>query len=227
MGIISIGFLILGIFFIIMTSLGLHKDKRKHPERESDYVSVFVMYLVGILYILGAVTGYIGIIIFLTTIMLLIFTRSYFKKKYSYSDSDIKEKIPKKYEKTFNVTVKHNKIMNINWKIIIIGIVLAVILNLALSMVAGDLGGLIAFLLATIYIGYTVGGDYKNGAVHGGIICAIITLILGILTVISIGDLVVVIMLVIWVITNSIIGAIGGIIGSLIKGSRSSKENSA
>ncbi len=94
-------------------------------------------------------------------------------------------------------------------------------------MVAGDLGGLIAFLLATIYIGYTVGGDYINGAVHGGLICAIITLILGILTVISIGDLVVVNMLVIWVITNFIIGAIGGIIGSLIKRSRSSKENTA
>ena len=113
MDIISLIFLILGIFFIIMISLGLHKDKMKHPERKSDYVSVFMIYLVGILYILGAVTGYIWIIVFLTTIMLLIFTRFYFEKKYSYSDSDIKEKIPKKYEKTFNLTAKLNKVIGI------------------------------------------------------------------------------------------------------------------
>ena len=113
MDIISIFFLISGIFFIIMLSLGLYIDKRNHPERESDYVSIFVMYLTGILYILGAVTCYIGIIVFLTIIMLLIFSRFYYKKKYHYSDSDIKEKIPKKYEKAFNVTAKLKKIVNI------------------------------------------------------------------------------------------------------------------
>ena len=97
MDVISIIFLILGIFFIIMISLGLHKDKKEHPERKVDYVFVFIIYLVGVLYILGAFTGYIGIIVFLTTIILPIFIHFYVKKKYPYSDSNMKEKIPKNY----------------------------------------------------------------------------------------------------------------------------------
>ena len=103
-----------------MISLVLHKDKIKHPERKPDYLFVFMIYLAGVLYILGAVTGYIGIVVFLTTMMLLIFTRFYVKKKYPYSDSDIKEKIPKKYEKAFNVTAKLNKIIGICFVCIIL-----------------------------------------------------------------------------------------------------------
>ncbi len=123
----------------------------------------------------------------------------------------------------------------INWKTIIIGSVLVVILNVALSMIAGSLGSLIAYLLAAMYIGYTVGGDYKNIAVHGGLICAILAIILGVFTIITSGVLaeenidilVVVVTLLIWAIFNGIIGVIGSIIGSLIKGSRSSKGSTA
>ncbi len=57
--------------------------------------------------------------------------------------------------------------MDIDWKTVIIGLVLAIVLGLILGTILGEWGGTIGYLLATIYVGYTVGGDYMNGAIHG------------------------------------------------------------
>ncbi len=65
--------------------------------------------------------------------------------------------------------------IEVKWKTVIIGLVLAVILSatieglitLLAGMIIGLFGGAIGFLIATIYVGYTVDGDYKNGAIHG------------------------------------------------------------
>jgi hypothetical protein len=125
--------------------------------------------------------------------------------------------------------------MNIKWNTVIIGIVIAFVLNFALSMFAGALGGIIAYLLTTIYIGYKVGGDYRNGAVHGAIVgfvaYSLVHIIGGIVIVINTGvlsggfDFLVIVS--IGVILAGIEGAIGGSIGVLIKRSRSSKISAA
>jgi Family of unknown function (DUF5518) len=47
-------------------------------------------------------------------------------------------------------------------------------------MVVGSWVEILGGLIATIYVGYTVGGNYKNGAIHGarvGIILSIISII--------------------------------------------------
>lgn len=91
MSIFSLSFLILGIIFIILPTYALLEYKRKFPERKIENKSAFLMYPVGILYILGSITGYIWIIVPLIIITLPIFSRLYiyYKKKYPSSDSDI------------------------------------------------------------------------------------------------------------------------------------------
>ncbi len=37
-------------------------------------------------------------------------------------------------------------------------------------MIIGLFGGAIGFLIATIYVGYSVDGDYKNGAIHESLV---------------------------------------------------------
>lgn len=120
MNILSIIFLIFGIFIIIGCSLALRSDKRKYPERKPDYMLAFMAYFLGILCILGAITGYIKIILLLGTILGIIFFHLYFKKKYPYSNSDIKKNIPEKYEKAFNITIWLNKIVNISFVFLIL-----------------------------------------------------------------------------------------------------------
>ena len=90
MNIFSLTFLILGIISIILPSWALLDYKRKFPGRKIENKEAFVMYPVGILYILGSITGYL-IIALLTIIALFIYIRldNYHKKKDSSSDSDI------------------------------------------------------------------------------------------------------------------------------------------
>ena len=126
--------------------------------------------------------------------------------------------------------------MNINWKILIIGLILAIILSkiigftgLILGSTAGIwwnfIGQVIGYILATIYVGYTVGGDYINGGIYGAFICVIGGIIGGILSIIiysavfgafevTIGS---VIGLIPDAILYGIVGSIGGIIGTIIK----------
>ena len=87
MDIFTIGSLIFGIFVIIGGIYALYYEKRKCPERKTGYILVFVIYLLGILLIVGAITGYN--VIGLACIFLIIFFHLYYKKKYLSSDSDI------------------------------------------------------------------------------------------------------------------------------------------
>ena len=100
------------------------------------------------------------------------------------------------------------------------------------------LGTIIGYFIATIYVGYTVGGEYRNGADHGAIVGVITGIIAAILLLIQInpiqleaiigGTLILFALSTSFaIILNGIIGAIGGIIGAFIKGSRSSKESTA
>ncbi len=57
--------------------------------------------------------------------------------------------------------------VEVKWTPVIVGLVIAIILGIILELFIGSWGGLIAYLIATIYVGYTVGGDYMNGAIHG------------------------------------------------------------
>ena len=65
--------------------------------------------------------------------------------------------------------------LEVKWKLVIIGLVLGIVLSATIEilttfvagMIVGLFGGAIGFLIATSYVGYTIGGDYKNGAIHG------------------------------------------------------------
>lgn len=53
------------------------------------------------------------------------------------------------------------------WTPVILGIIVAIILGILLEFILGSWGGIVAYLIATIYVGYSVGGDYINCAIHG------------------------------------------------------------
>ncbi|MGZ7119727.1 MAG: DUF5518 domain-containing protein, partial [Methanobacterium sp.] len=124
---------------------------------------------------------------------------------------------------------------------IIIASVVAIVLGNILSVSGIHLHayGLIILLIASIYVGYSVGGDYINGAAHGalfGIVSAAITglaiLILGIfigipmfgIESIPFGIFMGIFAFVFESIIGFFIGVIGGVMGALIKGSRAKKE---
>lgn len=116
--------------------------------------------------------------------------------------------------------------MYINWKTVIIGLIITIILSAIIPK-----GGIFALILATIYVGYAIGGNYRNGAINGAIVGVILSIIAGILTDYISGILfegfsfIIVFLFVIGAITYGIIGAIGGIIGIFIKKRRTSTES--
>jgi hypothetical protein len=98
MNIAVIPFLIFGIFFIFATvnayiKIFYHK-KPKYPQ--VHYMTIFMLFSLGIMYILSAITNIIAIAILGTPIILLVYSW-YRKRKYSSYKSyelDIKEKYP-------------------------------------------------------------------------------------------------------------------------------------
>jgi hypothetical protein len=52
-------------------------------------------------------------------------------------------------------------------------------------MIVGLFGGAIGFLIATIYFGYIVGGEYKNGAIHGVLVGIFMGIVVGIIGIFS------------------------------------------
>ena len=117
----------------------------------------------------------------------------------------------------------------VNWKSVIIGLILALILSVVLEIIGGSWGTTIGFFLAAVYVGYSAGGDYQNGAIHGGIMAVIYSIIYGALILIlgtagdtpKIDPLSTIILLFISAIIK---GAIGGNIGVFIKGSNPKKD---
>lgn len=115
----------------------------------------------------------------------------------------------------------------IDWKTVLLGSILAIILTVILSII--PFGGIIGYLAVTIYVGYTVGGEYANGAKHG----AIVSLITGIfmIMIISIGSPGAILesylnlfSLILVIGLFCITGTLGGYIGAIIKRLKSSKE---
>jgi hypothetical protein len=121
--------------------------------------------------------------------------------------------------------------MNINWKTVLIGLLILYITNSIMSIVLYGVAVVVALILTTIYVGYTVGGNYRNVAFIGAIIGVIIAIILSIITnYVSGVPISAFINMLIPILLNNIIlyaviGAFGGIIGIFIKGKRKNKEN--
>ncbi|MGZ7160903.1 MAG: DUF5518 domain-containing protein [Methanobacterium sp.] len=71
--------------------------------------------------------------------------------------------------------------MDIKWKPIIIASVLVIVLGNVLSVLGIHMHGygLIIFLIGAIYVGYSVAGDYINGAIHGALFGFVSTAITG------------------------------------------------
>jgi flagellar biosynthesis protein FlhB len=69
MGIINTISLIIGIFEIITVTLIIFYCKRKLPEKEFNYISYLITYLMGILLIIGAITGSIWFMLLLVLLL--------------------------------------------------------------------------------------------------------------------------------------------------------------
>jgi hypothetical protein len=97
---------------------------------------------------------------------------------------------------------------------------------------ADEAGALIGYLLGTIYVGYAVGGDYKNAAIHGALAAFLVTIFgpisidLSILLTSAITqrtieiitlDASLFVYLLKIIVINVIIGLIGGALGFLLK----------
>jgi Family of unknown function (DUF5518) len=119
----------------------------------------------------------------------------------------------------------------VNWKAVVVGIILAIILGILFAMLMGPLYGfwgmLIGIIIAGIVVGYMVNQDAMNGLVHGaiaGIIGGIIIAIIGLTYASWLSSIAPIYaayvgmasiyLIIYWL----IFGAIGGAIGALIKG---------
>jgi len=100
MYIAAIPFLMLGIFITFSASyayirLFYHK-KPNYPKLQ--YIGILLLCSLGISYMVGAITGHIGLAMLLTFILPIFFV-FYRKRKYPSSETYIKEKYPEKYSK--------------------------------------------------------------------------------------------------------------------------------
>ena len=121
------------------------------------------------------------------------------------------------------------EIMDIDWKTLVIGVIIGLIFLFILPPLTRGLGVtitlILATILATIYVGYSIRGNFKNGAFNGAIVGVILAIILWIVTNIitnsfisdSIDPAIVLLGLIIYFSIFGGIGAIGSIIGSFIK----------
>jgi hypothetical protein len=121
----------------------------------------------------------------------------------------------------------------INWRTVLIGIILAVILAVIFSLV---FTAYIGYAVVGIYVGYVVSGGYKNGATHGVIVGVISGIIFTTINFIQADPVYLQALIggevglfgfavLLSIIFDGICGAIGGVIGASIKGSSSSNEN--
>jgi len=129
MNIGAIPFLIFGIFFIFAASnayikIFYHK-KPKYPQ--VHHMTIFLLYCLGIIYILSAVTNIIALSILGTPILLLLFIW-YRKRKYPSYELDIKEKYPEKYAKIKAPISTWSKIgIYISFSLAVIGSIISLI----------------------------------------------------------------------------------------------------
>ena len=74
-------FLVFGVILIAGTGLIILIYKIKHPEEDLNYKTSVILCLLGLLFIIGAITGYTGLIIMTMSIFIILF-RWYGEKKY-------------------------------------------------------------------------------------------------------------------------------------------------
>ncbi len=109
------------------------------------------------------------------------------------------------------------KLINFNWKAILIGLVLSVVLRIGLKYIIPLYGGIISMILACGIAGYLAKGHVLNGALHGGIVGlleAVIALLL--LFYISHFSTDIFMMVGTTLIGEVCLGTIGGCIGNII-----------
>lgn len=113
--------------------------------------------------------------------------------------------------------IVEEKLINFNWKSLLIGLVISVVLGIALKYALPLYGGIISMIFACGITGYLAKGHILNGALHGGLVGlleAIIALL--ILFYISKFDTNILMLVGTTLIGDVCLGIIGGCIGNLI-----------
>ena len=100
MGIGALFFLIIGIFFIILGILIIN-HYRLHPEKEGALISILIPFILGIIGIISAITGYIWLIILSSFIIGII--HHIYSKYISIKYPEMK----KKQDKSREIAKKH------------------------------------------------------------------------------------------------------------------------
>ncbi len=66
--------------------------------------------------------------------------------------------------------IYEEKLINFNWKALLIGLVLSLIVGIGLEYIIPLYGGIISMILACGIAGYIAKGHVLNGALHGGLV---------------------------------------------------------
>ncbi len=122
MGIDTIFFLIPGIFFIIL-SIFIYNHYRLHPEKERSMIAILFPFIVGIIFITSAITGYFGFIIlflFISTIT------SYIYSKYTLNKNPEMKKNREKYMEIYKKRPIYKFLRITSYMILICAIILGV-----------------------------------------------------------------------------------------------------
>ena len=96
----SIFFLILGIFFIIFSIL-VYNHFRHHPKKVGSMIFVLFPFILGIIFIIGAITGHIGLVLLLSFVIFIVI--NIYSKYVSFKYPEIK----KNREKNMEIFKKH------------------------------------------------------------------------------------------------------------------------
>lgn len=114
-------------------------------------------------------------------------------------------------------TIAEEKLINFNWKSLIIGLILSIVLGIALKYVLPTYAGIISMIVACGIAGYIARGHVLNGALHGGLIGLIESIIsIAIVFCMSQFNTSIFSMLISSFIGDLCLGIIGGCIGNLI-----------
>jgi|WetSurMetagenome_2_1015567.scaffolds.fasta_scaffold1033799_2 hypothetical protein len=113
----------------------------------------------------------------------------------------------------------------VEWRPLIIGIIFALSIYVISSYIYGQTGGFLAFLLGGVAVGYMIGGDLKEGAIHGAVLGLITALIPTIILVIEVASSglgsaimgAVAQQLLIIIVIQLVIAVIGGALGTVMK----------
>ena len=117
--------------------------------------------------------------------------------------------------------------VDIKWKPVGIGLIIAIVIGTVVGILT-SWGDLLGYLIGSVVAAYLVGGNYKNGVIHGvivGFVSAAVVLVLGLLglsvmyttNLFLAGWIALTSILILAIVIGGITGTLGGIIGILIK----------